>query len=203
MFTIAAFALLGVERFVYGYIFHFPESFTSVCHGLLRFRLDSHEGRLWQVAKDLGIVVKVFQFGVIGYDVLFRSGLTVAGPAQICIGLVFAGFGQLLNISVFNAIGSVGIYYGHQLGYDVPWCRDFPFNLGISDPQYWGVVLFIWGLYLVITPTGNIFSAHYVVPWLETFWYVASMKLLEHSQNGGIALRLFGMKRPVAACKTG
>eukprot|EP00971_Amphidinium_carterae_P025944 511775-Amphidinium_carterae.1 len=43
--------------------------------------------------------------------------------------------------------------------------------------------------------TVNIFSAAYVVPWLETFWYVASMKLLEDTANGGAVLCSVGLKK--------
>merc|ERR1719252_536787 len=73
MFIVVAFALLGIERFLYGYIYHFPESFKSLCKGPLRSLLSfTDDGLFWLAAKHLGIVIKVFQYGVIGYDLLFR-----------------------------------------------------------------------------------------------------------------------------------
>jgi len=195
MFVPVAFLLLGIERFLYGYIYHFPESFKLACReGPLKVLLDRNQGRFWEVAQNLGVIIKIFQFGVIGYDLAFRLSLTIAQPLLLVIALVLLALGQTLNVTVFNAIGGVGVYYGSQLGYDVPWAKCFPYNMGIGDPQYWGVVLTVWGAYLALSPHGNIFGAHFVVPWLELFWYVMSMKLLEDQTNGGAVLRALGLK---------
>mmetsp|Transcript_110869 Transcript_110869/g.220509 ORF Transcript_110869/g.220509 Transcript_110869/m.220509 type:complete len:198 (-) Transcript_110869:113-706(-) len=193
MFGIVAFALLGIERFLYGWIYHFPESFKAACRGPLKGLYHNAEGKYWLVAKHLGIVIKVFQFGIIGYDLLFRCSLTIAPMVRLCIGIALLLAGQALNSSTFNAIGAMGVYYGSQLGYEVPWYEGFPYNIGISDPQYWGVVLCIWGVYLITMTSDNILAAPYLVPWLETFWYVASMKLLEDKSRGGWVLRLLGL----------
>mmetsp|Transcript_96901 Transcript_96901/g.312896 ORF Transcript_96901/g.312896 Transcript_96901/m.312896 type:complete len:200 (-) Transcript_96901:254-853(-) len=194
LFVLAAFVLLGIERFLYGYIYHFPESFKTLCKGPLKFLLDRDEGVYYVVASHLGVVIKVFQFGVIGYDLLFVCGLAVPSAGQLCAGLALAGAGQLLNVAVFNAIGPKGVYYGSQLGYDVPWCSGFPYNVGISDPQYWGVILCVWGLYVTVSNSLCPYGLNFTVPWLETFWYVASMKLLEHKANGSAVLQMLGAK---------
>eukprot|EP00931_Biecheleriopsis_adriatica_P016479 TRINITY_DN12123_c0_g1_i2.p1 TRINITY_DN12123_c0_g1~~TRINITY_DN12123_c0_g1_i2.p1 ORF type:complete len:214 (+),score=22.81 TRINITY_DN12123_c0_g1_i2:47-643(+) len=193
-FELAALPLLGVERFLYGWIYHFPESFKRACKGPLKPLADYDENVHWQVAKHLGVGIKVFQFGVIGYDLALRRSVGLAEPKLLLPGVALAGVGQLLNTATFNAIGAKGVYYGSQLGYDVPWVNCFPYNMGVGDPQYWGVVLCVWGMYLCIAPNGNIFSSHFSVPWLETFWYVMSMKLLEHQGHGGAVLRALGLK---------
>uniref|UniRef100_A0A7S0A4S6 phosphatidyl-N-methylethanolamine N-methyltransferase n=1 Tax=Pyrodinium bahamense TaxID=73915 RepID=A0A7S0A4S6_9DINO len=192
MFWLVALLLLGIERFLYGYIYHFPESFKTVCKGSLRTLLDHDEGKFWLVAKHLGVAIKVFQFSVIGYDLLIRCSLAVPPFGRLVAGAALIGIGQLLNGCVYQAIGAVGVYYGSQLGYDVPWCNGFPYNLGISDPQYCGVILCIWGLYLSATADGNIISGYYLVPWLETFWYLTSMKVLEHQKRGSAVLQRLG-----------
>ncbi|CAK0824203.1 unnamed protein product [Prorocentrum cordatum] len=192
MFWLVALVLLGIERFLYGYIYHYPNSFKRLCRGPLKALLDYDEGVYWQVANHLGIVIKVFQFGVVAYDIM-PPALNFARPVQLCVAAVLIGIGQLLNAAVFRAIGAMGVYYGTQLGYEVPWCSSFPYNAGIPDPQYWGVVFFLWGLYLGIVPSWNIFSAPYTVPWLETFWYIVSMKLLESTQNGQAAIKMLGL----------
>lgn len=194
MFAIWAFLLLGIERFLYGYIYHFPESFKGICKGPLSDLLKYDDGRFWEVAKHLGVVIKVFQFGVVGYDLVFRVGFNLNSPVAILAGLVLACLGQVLNAAVFNAIGAMGVYYGNELGYQVPWCTGFPYNLPMNDPQYWGVIMCIWGIYLVLSPSPNVFGEWYVVPWLETFWYIVSMKLLEHRKNGSAMLRSLGVK---------
>ncbi|CAE8598694.1 unnamed protein product [Polarella glacialis] len=195
-FTKAALPLLGIERFLYGYIYQFPESFKRTCKGPLKPLLDYDEGVYWQVAKHLGVGIKVFQFGVIGFDLLVRRPVSISRqPELLGPGLALMGVGQLLNTTTFNAIGAMGVYYGSQLGYHVPWASCFPYNIGIGDPQYWGVVLCVWGAYLSLAPTSNLQDEHFVVPWLTTFWYVTSMKLLENSDRGGWWLKMLGLKK--------
>lgn len=54
----------------------------------------------------------------------------------------------------------------------------FPYNTNwISDPQYWGVVICVWGAYI------GLGSTIYTVPVLETFWYIMSMQVFEHSRG--------------------
>lgn len=48
--------------------------------------------------------------------------------------------GQILNFSVYRAIGKVGVYYGYKLGVHVPWQTGWPFN-AFRHPQYVGAVL--------------------------------------------------------------
>ena len=54
--------------------------------------------------------------------------------------LLFA-VGQALSSGVYSSLGTVGTFYGVRFGYSVPWVTGFPYNLGISDPQYWGAIL--------------------------------------------------------------
>eukprot|EP00435_Cladocopium_sp_Y103_P056330 s1970_g19.t1 len=75
-----------------------------------------------------------------------------------------------------------------------PWATAFPYNVGISDPQYWGVICSVWGFYLCLAPYADLSKEHFLIPWLETFWYVTSMKLLEHKGNGGWVLKMLGLK---------
>lgn len=42
---------------------------------------------------------------------------------------------QVLNISIYKAIGNDGVYYGFKLGRPVPWSSAFPFNAGFRHPQ--------------------------------------------------------------------
>ena len=55
--------------------------------------------------------------------------------------MLLLAVGQALNSGVYNSLGVVGTYYGVRFGYSVPWVTGFPYNLGISDPQYWGAIL--------------------------------------------------------------
>ena len=60
---------------------------------------------------------------------------------------------QTLNVSMYNAIGKYGVYYGNKFGHQVPWCHDFPFNV-VSHPQYVGSVLSIWGVVALLYSQG-------------------------------------------------
>jgi hypothetical protein len=95
--------------------------------------------------------IKVFQFGVCTYDLLvldrtnvvnnlFRGGMlsTPEKMAQLAFGLLLLFIGQVLNYAVFEALGAKGVYYGYEFGYPVSRVYCFPYNLRISDPQYWG-----------------------------------------------------------------
>ena len=60
-----------------------------------------------------------------------------SGPADL----------QILNVSIYKAIGADGVYYGVRLGKQVPWVTGFPFNMSLSHPQYVGSVLTVWGCF--------------------------------------------------------
>jgi len=184
-FTSLAFILLGIERLLYGYFYLYTDHFkTSVRNGKFGKRIQS-EPLYWKCAMMLGIYVKIFQFSVIIYDIVrrctlcypFLSTQTVYIRLSAVIGIILFLIGQILNMAVFQALGPIGVYYGYQLGYVVPRVNIFPYNTFIIDPQYWGVVLCVWGLYLMVG------SDSFVVPLLESFWYIMSMEILEHPRG--------------------
>lgn len=199
-FFTKAFFLLGIERFLYGYWYTFPSHFKrSVREGYFGSKIKA-EPLYWKSAMTMGTYIKVFQFSVILVDLFSRCEMTHiskihnSGIASlwessesimtIMVGLVLLGIGQGLNYSVFRALGGIGVYYGHEFGYTVPRVSCFPYNTGISDPQYWGVVSCIWGIY--VTTGAN----SYLVPGLETFWYLMSMKVLENPRGRTVARNL-------------
>ena len=115
----------------------------------------------WRSMQRLGMYIKVFQFGVCLYDLLvldydnvvynlFLGGVLSSSESiqKFAIGLLLIFIGQVLNISTFNALGAKGVYYGYEFGYPVKRVSGFPYNLWFNDPQYWGVVSCIFGIYL-------------------------------------------------------
>jgi hypothetical protein len=84
------------------------------------------------------------------------------------LGAVLIVVGQILNASVFYRLGKVGAFYGERFGYEVPWCRKFPFSW-FQHPQYTGALLSIWGFFLVMRFPHDDW---YIVPALETVYYV-------------------------------
>jgi phosphatidyl-N-methylethanolamine N-methyltransferase len=84
------------------------------------------------------------------------------------LGAVLIVVGQILNASVFYRLGKVGAFYGERFGYEVPWCRKFPFSW-FKHPQYTGALLSIWGFFLVMRFPHDDW---YILPALETAYYV-------------------------------
>lgn len=112
-------------------------------------------------------------------------------PPVLLLGIILIVIGQGLNVAVFNALGGIGVYYGYEFGYSVKMVTCFPYNVSwISDPQYIGVILTIWGIYLVAG------ASSFSVPLLETFWYAMSMKVLEHSRGRKLVRSIYGEDNP-------
>jgi phosphatidyl-N-methylethanolamine N-methyltransferase len=60
------------------------------------------------------------------------------------------------------------VFYGYQLGYNIPWSRAFPFSW-FKHSQYVGTVWSIWGLFLILRFPQ---SDWYILPTLETVYYL-------------------------------
>lgn len=67
----------------------------------------------------------VLQFSAVGLWLWTsrKHGLCFSGAdisyAQLLTGLALLAFGQQLNVGIFNAIGTDGVYYGFKLGVKV------------------------------------------------------------------------------------
>eukprot|EP00485_Elphidium_margaritaceum_P009867 CAMPEP_0202686046 /NCGR_PEP_ID=MMETSP1385-20130828/1841_1 /ASSEMBLY_ACC=CAM_ASM_000861 /TAXON_ID=933848 /ORGANISM="Elphidium margaritaceum" /LENGTH=201 /DNA_ID=CAMNT_0049340545 /DNA_START=32 /DNA_END=637 /DNA_ORIENTATION=- len=59
--------------------------------------------------------------------------------------------GQILNFSVYNAIGFDGVYYGVKFNKTIPWVTKFPYNVKwLKHPQYAGTWLsYINGIFIL------------------------------------------------------
>jgi hypothetical protein len=185
LYPAIAFVLLGIERFVYGYVFHFPQDFIRRCKSGQLGSAFEKETLYWKNFMTLGIYVKVFQFSVLLYDLLVKNTIQF-NVTRFIVGATLLVAGQSLNMAAYNALGCIGIYYGHEMGHKVPRVTSFPYNLGLSDPQYWGVVATVVGLYVMLN------AQSMLVPYLELFWYFMSMKVLEHS-NGKAVLKALSL----------
>jgi len=200
-FAVVAFFALGTERLLYSYCFictdHFKKSVDqNKIPGLTTI---SKDGLYWRSMQRLGMYIKVFQFGVCIYDLLvldqdnvwnnvFKAQMisTPEKSSQLAFGLMLLFIGQLLNYCVFKALGAKGVYYGYEFGYPTARVSCFPYNLNISDPQYWGVVMSIFGIYLAVG------ASSFMIPMFELIWYLMSMKVLENERGRRWATALAG-----------
>ena len=142
---------MGGISLLYGlhaFIWHRPKQYAELCkHAPLKL-LGSHPVDIFAVLEILGKIWQlsclVMLVGLDGAATAARS-LAVASGWTWAVFAFYVGFGQGLNVAMYNAIGNAGVYYGWKLGRPVPWCTAFPFNAGLRHPQYVGVVLTLVG----------------------------------------------------------
>jgi hypothetical protein len=129
-----------LEHLFYTWIWLDSQSFMKILVG----NTDRFE-RVHQIL----IFCKVCQFGGAAYGLSNFAALPPLNEWTIAL-LAILGLGQLLNFSVYNAIGKKGVYYGYKLGVKIPWCTSFPYNVPfLAHPQYLGAVSSYCAIYLL------------------------------------------------------
>jgi phosphatidyl-N-methylethanolamine N-methyltransferase len=158
-------ALLSLERLTYVAVWRAPNAFRrwSERHGFDRSATDT--------LAVLFLAFKLLQAAVFLGWCLIQSGGSLKPYSSdvwvLLVGGLLIAAGQTLNLSVFRALGKVGVFYGNRFGHYVPWRRTFPFTW-FDHPQYLGTVLTIWGFFVLMR-----FPAPdwLLVPGLETVYY--------------------------------
>jgi methylene-fatty-acyl-phospholipid synthase len=169
---VSAALVLGIERIAYVLICGDSKGFQSWCARSPVRRFRNPVGAV----RDLFLICKVIQASTFAAWIYMHGGgivrlpggrrlATAAGSAAILVG-------QLLNLGVFLRLGATGVFYGSRFGYDVPWCRGFPFSI-VAHPQYVGTVLTIWGVFLILRFP---YSDWYLLPGLETAYYAVGAR---------------------------
>jgi hypothetical protein len=164
---LAAALLLSLERLFYIWVSRTPSAFRAWCDRPAVAAL----GEPVEVLQKLFYGFKALQ-GAVFFGWCYWQGNGTPGAfggdvAALGAGVALLVVGQLLNMSVFYRLGKVGVFYGNRLGYELPWCRAFPFSW-LKHPQYVGTVLAIWGLFLIVRFPHDDW---YVLPALETVYY--------------------------------
>jgi hypothetical protein len=183
--------LHNTQKLLYSYCYIFTDHFKQNIDqkkipGITKL---SEERCYWKCMQRLGMYIKVFQFGVVIYDLLVLdldnvlSNITggmldnADKQHQLAIGMLLIFIGQVLNYTTFQALGAKGVYYGYEFGYPVDRVTCFPYNLPMNDPQYWGVVLSVFGIYMAVG------ASSFMIPVMELFWYGMSMKVFENERG--------------------
>lgn len=104
---------------------------------------------------------------------LFFKFLKTQSVFNIVFGFEFFFIGQLLNSSVYKALGEKGVYYGAQLGHKLPWVVGFPFTV-VSNAQYLGSVMTYWGVIVLVATEHSIEKGLYGVGVATTLFYIFS-----------------------------
>jgi phosphatidyl-N-methylethanolamine N-methyltransferase len=171
---LCAAVLLSLERICYLWIWRQPDAFRIWYKHLdMPFFIDRLIGSRDPVdgLRLLFCGFKGLQCGVfLAWCFIFGNGalFPLSGSVlSFSLGVVLIVVGQILNASVFYRLGKAGAFYGERFGYEVPWCRKFPFSW-LKHPQYTGALLSIWGFFLVMRFPHDDW---YILPALETAYY--------------------------------
>ena len=84
----------------------------------------------------IAVALNVAQFAAV-FTFVFTCGrftvaqLLAAWSAQPwrVVALPLAALGLVFKVSIFNAIGKKGVYYGAKFGHSIPWVHGFPFSV--------------------------------------------------------------------------
>lgn len=164
-------ALLSLERLTYAAVWRAPNAFKRWSER------GAHDRTATDTLAVLFVAFKLLQAGVfVGWCLVHNAGRLVpySSDARVLVGgAMLIAIGQTLNLSVFRALGKVGVFYGNRLGHYVPWRQTFPFTW-LDHPQYVGTVLSIWGFFVLMR-----FPAPdwLFVPVLETSYYAIGIWL--------------------------
>lgn len=165
--------ILSIERICYAWVWHDPEAFRHLCSR----PVIALWGEPVDVLRNLFVFFKTLQLSVFFWWCYMHGNGALILPGEdgiwIGVGGILIAIGQVLNLGVFFQLGKIGVFYGNKLGYQVPWCRGFPFSL-FRHPQYVGTVLSIWGFFMT---TRFPYDDWYIVPVLQTGYYVAGAYL--------------------------
>lgn len=142
---------LSIERIIYTIVWLFPTHFVyfTSTHVNIHPEASKLMGKTpLDVILFLFYFSKVFQYGSI-FGWFFWTApapaLETISSLRLLTGMQLVLVGQLLNVSIYRAIGKAGVYYGYKIGVPVPWCTGFPFNVFTMHPQYAGCIMTIIG----------------------------------------------------------
>ena len=159
--------LLSFERITYFLVSRYPDGWCRLCQ---RPPLASFGGPV-NALHGLFYAFKAIQGAVFLYWWMVFGDTWIPLPTAegiaLIVGVLLIGAGIFLNGIVFNRLGRTGVFYGAQIGYDVPWITGFPFSV-MRHPQYLGALFCIWGLFVVMRfPHDDWFY----LPLMETAFY--------------------------------
>lgn len=135
--------VLTAPHIIYAVLYNYPNIWRTLCD-----RIKIHPSYALSV---IGHVAKVLQ-GIYLYktgQICLQNVYSLTATPRTFLSIGALCIGQTLNMSVYRALGTVGVYYGNEFGYNVPHVDGFPFRLGrlpLSHPQYWGCILSILSL---------------------------------------------------------
>ncbi len=162
---------LMFERCVYTFVWFFPKHFQDFAKAYPI----SEIGHPVDVVVALFYVSKVLQMGGLAswyYYTAPWANMFEISAFQWVTGLQLILFGQLLNFSIYDAIGKNGVYYGNKFGVSIPWCTGFPFNVFTAHPQYCGAVATVFGVIVLLATEAHANAGIFAVGIIQALLYM-------------------------------
>lgn len=120
-------ACLSVPHWLYAWVWTRPEAWKRLVASVFgangRHPVDAFAAT--------ATLLKLFQFSAVLVWYAQRGPFEVPALWQVAIGSVLFVFGQILNVSIYTAIGTDGVYYGIKLGRPV--CAGAGEGKGLHD----------------------------------------------------------------------
>lgn len=164
---------LSLERISYWYAWHHPEQFRNGGKRGTSATADDPVDRIYRLFLLFKFIqVAVFLCWCMWFGQTWLP-LPIAPVPMLILGALALLIGQLLNFSVFRALGKTGVFYGNRFGHSIEWCHGFPFSV-LRHPQYVGTLISIWGFFIIMRyPEPD----WIVLPLLETLYYTLGSRL--------------------------
>ena len=148
---------LGVStsHVLYASVWYHPTAFRRMCEGGPLQPLGENAVAVFALLVAAAKGVQQLSVGLWAVQHVGGTGRlldAMDSTRWVSLGVLLA-CGQMLNGAIYRAIGKDGVYYGFKLGRPVPWCHDFPFNVGFRHPQYVGGLLSQLGVLVLLTTT--------------------------------------------------
>ena len=140
---------LSISHIIYFIIWHFPSQYITICSNPCVHPVD--------LTFAFVFVGKVVQFSICIIWYLYINSFFLGEETnypvsflKLASGVFLLICGQWLNSAVWKTLGINGVCYGFKLGRPVPWITGFPFNIGVSNPQYVGSVITNFGFISIL-----------------------------------------------------
>jgi len=134
--------ILALPYFMYYYIWHRPKQWNEFFNGkgVEMFSVFCPLFKILQISMVANMRFQTYNLfelvPLVLNKLMFQLEYHEMGYL-VCFTIV----SQFLNVGVYRAIGSVGVYNGVKMGHVVPWVHGFPFSLGIRHSQYNGACI--------------------------------------------------------------
>lgn len=139
-------AVFSLERWQYAWVWTHAPAWASACQKM-GWRPVSVLSKCLLVHKTLqAFAVLYVHYFWSPFSLPLASSPNFAWRAMTALQLLLAG--QVFNLSVYQAIGAAGVYYGCRLGEPIPWYEGFPFT-AIGHPQYRGALMSLVAVLLI------------------------------------------------------